>query len=249
MPSEKSEIILRDAFNGWADGTGIFAILALNGTLPWAESGIDSTTLDLAYFGNHSGGKFCAPLARRFVDEETGEISAAHRAALAKIILAKHIVNWNHLWATYDVDYNPVESYDVTISRDLVKADNREDDMSGTIAKTGTDTVAYGKVDSGINSTYGFNSTEAVPTNESSVTASGSDVNTKNLLDTQDESGASVNSGEESETISKHGNNGVYTKQRLISEDRSLWIWDFFESVFKDLDTELALKYFDPCRV
>lgn len=241
--------ILRDAFDGWKTGAGLFATLASQGTMPWATSGIDSTTLDLAYFGNRSGGKFCAPLPQMFVDDDAGYILAADRVKLAKIIVAKYLVNWNHLWDTYEIEYDPTHSYDVTISRETVRAGSRENDNDKTLARTGTDTMAYGKTSGTADASFGFNSSEAVPTDTSDTTEGGSDVDTKNLLDTTAEDLVEATADEETETISKQGSNGIYTKQRLIEEDRSLWIWNFFESVFKDLDTELTLKYFDPCRV
>ena len=241
--------ILRDAFDGWKTGSGLFATLALQGTMPWATSGIDSTTLNLAYFGNRSGGKFCAPLPQMLVDDDAGYILAADRVKLAKIIVAKYLVGWGHLWDTYEIDYDPTNSYDVTISRETVRAGSRENDNDKTLARTGTDTMAYGKTSGTADASFGFNSSEAVPTDTSDTTEGGSDVDTKNLLDTTAEDLVEATADEEMETISKQGNNGIYTKQRLIEEDRSLWIWNFFESVFKDLDSELTLKYFDPCRV
>lgn len=241
--------ILRDAFSGWDHGTGLFAILMSQGTMPWAQSSISSTTLDLAYFGNRSGGKFCAPLPQMLVDDETGNISAGDRVKIVLILIAKYLNNWNHLWDTYEIDYNPTNSYDVTISRETVRAGSRENDNDKTLARTGTDTMAYGKTSGTADASFGFNSSEAVPTDTSDTTEGGSDVDTKNLLDTTTEDLVEATSDEEMETISKQGNNGIYTKQRLIEEDRSLWIWNFFESVFKDLDNELTLKYFDPCRV
>ena len=58
-----------------------------------------------------------------------------------------------------------------------------------------------------------------------------------------------VNAGEENESIHRAGNIGVTTTQKLIQEERDLWIWNFFDQVFNDLDRELALMLHDPCRV
>ena len=45
------------------------------------------------------------------------------------------------------------------------------------------------------------------------------------------------------------GNIGVTTTQKLLQEERELWIWNFFDQVFNDLDRELALMFHDSCRV
>ena len=58
-----------------------------------------------------------------------------------------------------------------------------------------------------------------------------------------------VNAGEEEETTRRAGNIGVTTTQKLIQEERDLWLWNFFDQVFNDLDRELALMFHDPCRV
>ena len=60
------EPILRDVFDGWYTGHGIFDVLATVADMPWKDvESVDSSVLDVAYFGNHSGGKFCAPLVKQ----------------------------------------------------------------------------------------------------------------------------------------------------------------------------------------
>ena len=81
------------------------------------------------------------------------------------------------------------------------------------------------------------------------TTDSGTDTQTKDLLDTTDGRTVEDNEGTEHEEIYRYGNIGVTTTQKLLQEERDLWIWNYFNEIFKDLDKELALAFHDPCRV
>lgn len=68
-PSPKVPL-LREAFVDWKIGYGIFeALSAIGVDLPWADS-VDSTVLDIEYFGNRSGGKFVAPVIMNLLGDE-----------------------------------------------------------------------------------------------------------------------------------------------------------------------------------
>ena len=58
-----------------------------------------------------------------------------------------------------------------------------------------------------------------------------------------------VGASEEEEETHRAGNIGVTTTQKLLQEERELWIWNFFDQVFSDIDRELALMFHDSCRV
>lgn len=135
-----------------------------------------------------------------------------------------------------------------------------------------TETVNHGKTQARSDSVYGFNSDHAYPSEESdivdggstttrktgtvdfdstetdsntrthnlSVADTGSDVQTKNLTDAHTSGITSTDGGTES--VRKRGNVGTSTYQRMIKEERALWIWNYFEQVFADLDRELVLQ-------
>ena len=131
---------------------------------------------------------------------------------------------------------------------------------------TGTDTLQHGKIETTqhgktteeLDSKYGFNTqddgarpSDLVEVTEGGTTTqtnSGSDVNTKNLSDSTDSTVNKTGAEQEAETTHKIGNIGVTTNQKLIQEERSLWIWNYFNQVFKDITAELTLYVFDPCR-
>lgn len=271
--SSKPEPILREAF-AWEDN-GIFVAIkaaadAKGIELPW--DGEDAETLDLTYFGNHSGGKFCSPVVKLFLQtesmvDEDGRINSTGARKLADILLRKYFTNWKSLWATNVASYDPIHNYNMYEERDLTTTEDEEVVTDGTLARTGTDTlqhgmvetVAHGRTSEEMTYRYGINTdtenpkpSDKVDTEEGGATTttdSGSDVQTKNLQDKNDVTETTDNDGTEHEEIHRYGNIGVTTTQKLIQEERQLWLWNYFDQIFTDLDRELALSFHDPCRV
>lgn len=269
----KPEPILREAF-AWEDN-GIFVALQASAEassieLPW--DGEDAETLDLAYFGNHSGGKFCAPVVKLLLQtesmvDEDGRINSTGARKLAGILLRKYLTNWKSLWATNVASYDPIHNYNMYEERDLTTTEDEEVVTDATLARTGTDTlqhgmvetVAHGRTSEEMTYRYGINTdtenpkpSDKVDTEEGGTTTttdSGSDVQTKNLQDKNDVTETTDNDGTEHEEIHRYGNIGVTTTQKLIQEERQLWLWNYFDQIFTDLDRELALSFHDPCRV
>lgn len=261
------EPILRDVFSGWESGTGLFSFLAAQTTMPWANAeNVDNSVLDIAYFGNHSGGKFCAPLVKLLIDDD-GVIPTAARVTIAKILISKYLSNWNHLWETNVAVYSPIHNYDMYEERDLATTDDNVETTDGELSRTGTEGLTHGMVEStqhgrtedNVNYKYGLNtieyqqnrSDENVSTEGGTTTTtdSGTDTTTRNLVDSTDQTVTEDNEGTEHEETHRYGNIGVTTTQKLLQEERNLWLWNFFDEVFNDLDKELALAFHDPCRV
>lgn len=261
------EPILRDVFDGWELGTGLFSFLAAQGTMPWANAeNVDNSVLDIAYFGNHSGGKFCAPLVKLLINDD-GIVPQAARVTIAKILISKYLNNWNHLWETNVAVYSPIHNYDMYEERDLATTDDNVETTDGELSRTGTEGLTHGMVEStqhgrtedNVNYKYGLNTTvyqqnrsdENVSTEGGTTTTtdSGTDTTTRNLVDSTDQTVTEDNEGTEHEETHRYGNIGVTTTQKLLQEERNLWLWNFFDEVFNDLDKELALAFHDPCRV
>lgn len=237
------EPILRDVFSGWESGTGLFSFLAAQTTLPWANAeNVDNSVLDVAYFGNHSGGKFCSPLVKLLINED-GVIPSEARVTIAKVLISKYLNNWNHLWETNVAVYTPIHNYDMTENRNLRTVDS----MAEKADSVGNDTINHGRTQTEMDYKYGLNTdTENPrPSDKTHISEGGSTVTNSSGTDNRNRVGA----GEEEETIHRAGNIGVTTTQKLIQEERDLWLWNFFDQVFNDLDRELALMFHDPCRV
>ena len=261
------EPILRDVFSGWESGSGIFSFLATQTTMPWANAeNVDNSVLDIAYFGNHSGGKFCAPLVKLLINDD-GVVPNAARVAIAKIIVSKYLNNWNHLWETNVAVYSPIHNYDMYEERDLATTDDNVETTDGELSRTGTEGLTHGMVEStqhgrtvdNVGYQYGLNTVEyqqnrsdenvSTEGGTTTTTDSGTDTTTRNLVDSTDQKVTEDNEGTEHEETHRYGNIGVTTTQKLIQEERNLWLWNFFDEVFNDLDKELALAFHDPCRV
>lgn len=251
--------ILREAFPNWATGKGIFDLMV---DPPWGTSP-PANVLNISYFGNHSGAKFCSPLVQYLLSDST--LSDQSRQTLVSVIEAKYKVNWTKLWATMIAEYSPITNYDMTedVTRDLNTTDDETNTktLGSTVERTNTrnlvDSTEHGKTTSEIDSVQGFNSTEFKPADKSEIdeggTTSEKHTGTDNVSTTQNDSeqGGKNAKGTEKETITTHrvGNIGVTTNQQLIREERELWVWNYFESVFRDIDKELTLFVYDPCRV
>ena len=131
MNRNKKKIKLTQIYQEWSSGKGIFSDMAKQyPNLPWAEH-VDASTLDLEYFGNKSGNKEISPLLSKMVTAEG--LSTEQRAAIAKLVVLKNILNWTGKWNTMFFDYNPISNYDRTETQTI--------ETTGSIG----DVVQYGK--------------------------------------------------------------------------------------------------------
>lgn len=153
MVTTKPTILLSEAFPNWSSRLGIFT--ALGGNMPWSSTIADESVLDYEYFGNHSGDKKCSPLVYKLMDENY-EVTGDGRSILAQIIQSRFLFNWQALWNTYHIEYDPLSDYRITetgedeeesssdksSARDLSKSgtDNLNIQHGESIAKNGTDT-------------------------------------------------------------------------------------------------------------
>lgn len=239
---ETSEVpLLREAFADWAIGSGIFDAIESVGNPPWKGS-VDSTILDIDYFGNRSGGKFSAPVILNLLGE-TEELTDENRAILAKVIWAKFSQPWSHLWETNIAAYNPIHNYNMTDTRHLERGDEGNED--GT--RTSVDTTTHGRTNEVNDYTYGFNNTDEVGKHSDRSTSQEGGTTRNDGSDTDHRETAA--SRVEDETITRSGNIGVTTTQQMLTAERELWMWNFFDQVYKDIDSVLALPFYDPCRV
>lgn len=131
-----------------------------------------------------------------------------------------------------------------------------------------TDTTEYGRITSGENSQnqnrHGFNSTEGQPTvgvigNEStreggkdSILYTGNDTverndkTTNNINNTDTKQETHQNKDDDTTTITRTGMLGK-SYQDILQSEFALWRWNYFDSIFDDVDKYIALAVFDPC--
>lgn len=228
---------------------------------PWLPDNDSATYLDALYFLNHSGKRLISNLVNAFLDE-TGVLTTGAMRTIVNSIAFKYERNWSKLWNTLILTYDPAHNYNVTTTRELNRSDNEDESLNTT--KTGSEAVihgleqetAHGKTTTDDTLVFGFNtpSTTPVPSDRSisadtgttTVTNSGTDTNTRDLTD--DSSRLKSTESEEVEEVHKSGTIGTVSVQQLISEERGLWVWNFYDQVFKDIDSELTIPIYDPCR-
>lgn len=221
--SQLNRQTLINAFPNWMNNGGIFVLMP---NAPWINE-VDNDILDIEYFGNRSGVKFIAPLVYKFLDEN-GEVTDNGRSALARLILAKYRRPWEQLWRTYQLEYNPLDSYSITDShydnRTETGGETRTDAYGHTIADTGTSgntntkkqkekTTEQGR-NSNENRVHGFNSTAqgGVQSTESSGTY-GQNTSDYELYDHEDKDSYTRN------LVSTHGGTDTTNRTQNLHDD------------------------------
>ena len=257
---------LNDVFPDWLSGGGIFSTLQTF-PVPWKEENI-SGALDIEYHGNVSGDKIISPLVEKIKTGVT--LTETERTLLATSILAVCGVNWGKQWETLSFVYDPIENYsmqekmtdDKTVD-EYGKTRTRTDNLQHT--KTGTeqdtpnlkDTVTPNLTTTDENLVHGFNSTNAVSSDEqtkratgtSETARTGTDTRTYNTTDadtgTQTDNDGGSDTRTRNYTLTRSGNIGVTTSQQMIESERALWMWNFFKDVvFPDIDRVLTLQIY-----
>lgn len=276
---------LKQMFENWKV-SAIFAVLNTK-DVPWAQT-VNAAPLDLDYVGNFSGRKIVSNLVESLLGEgDDATLTAADLSMLGDIIVALYGTKWSKLWETMSFDYNPIENYSMveTMTNDATvtqygkthtrtdnlqhqRTDNLQHQRTDNLqhAKTGTETETPNTHTSEDKSIYGFNSAEAVPTDEREIANTGTNQMTYNTQDvdtgTQTESDTGTqtdahtgtqteaDTGSDTSTrnyrLTRAGNIGVTTSQQMIESERELWrLWDFFRSVvYPDIDRVLTIEIY-----
>ena len=224
-------ITLYEAFADLNPNGAIFTYLE---NPPWG-SDIDPELLDIDYFFNHSGGKLVSPIVHWFTGTDD-LVTQTGRYRLARLVEAKYYPIWTKLWATYDIEYDPLKNYSMAEMATTAEAGTD----SNTITYGGTQNRTINRTGSVDDSRYGFNSATAVPVDGSSSTES--------TLDGVVNGGSDTSSGTDTKNInysrSRTGFNGLTSYQDLIRKDRDLWLTDYFSKVYRDLDLLLTLPVY-----
>lgn len=220
-------MILIEAFPKWKENKGIFEYFP---DPPWKDA-ISSVELNLEYFGNISGSKGISPLVSKMLTD--GILEDSSRQSLALLISSKFKVNWMRLWNAEIAVYDPVHNYDMH-EEGARTGNNRNESHS-------TDETQHGRSNTSRYSHYGFNSQSSNPSDEDVTTEGG----TTNL----NRNGSVDYTIDEGTTLHRYGNIGVTTNQQMIEAERSIRMWNYFNSVYKDIDSVLAIRIYDPCSV
>ena len=157
-----------------------------------------------------------------------------------------------------------------TRTPDLTKGDTGTVQTTGqnkrtpNLTRNGTGTVNDNgsSTNNNQNGIWGFNSSTSVPSDMSDGTVTNENTNTRNLTETETgtdttdhtntdtynrsytETGTDTTAGMSSHKLTRTGNIGTNTFQNLLQQERNLWMYNFFEQVFKDVDSVLTIPIY-----
>lgn len=157
-----------------------------------------------------------------------------------------------------------------TRTPDLTKGDTGtvqttgQDKRTPDLTRTGTGTVKDdgSATNNNQNGIWGFNSSTSVPSDMSDGTATNENTTTRDLTETETgtdttdrtntdtynrsytETGTDTTAGTSSRKLTRTGNIGTNTFQNLLQQERNIWMYDFFEQIFKDVDSVLTIPIY-----
>ena len=101
---------INDVYDSWETGDGVFTDLD-EFDVPWKDETNENLTanLNMAYHGSHSGDKNISPVVHKFLKNE----DVNTRSKLAGIIYTMFADKWAKLWAALEIEYNPLNNYDM----------------------------------------------------------------------------------------------------------------------------------------
>lgn len=229
-------LTLNSVYPEWVT-KGIFSYLnALE--VPW-KNDVSGNQLDIIYHGSRSGNKIIGSLIENYLDNNN-TVSNDNKIIIAQAIYTIYIKNWNALYKTLSLEYNPIENYSMT------ETENVQDTHKGTLESNGNNTNTYTETaignDTSNNQLWGFNSTDSVNSDkQTGDTTRDVDSTMDSTHKNTDRETKDITSDR---TLKRSGNIGVTTSQQMIESERQLWLWNFFESVFSDIDKILVLKIY-----
>ena len=147
----------------------------------------------------------------------------------AKNPLVKKFDSYNKLMASnlksqLDVmkaTYNPIENYSMTEKGKKTNTGTQGNKQTGNARSESTSNI------------YAYNVSTSNPASSSVATSNPNleNVRTDNLTEINE--------------LTRSGNVGVTTSAEMIEENIKLWVWKFFDTVFKDIDRVLTIGVYE----
>ena len=192
--------------------------------LPWDQN---NALLDLDYIYRWSGNKSISPLVRHVLGNNSVMPDSGYET-LAALVWSHFGQPWTRAYNALVTEYMPLENYNMVETEVNEITDDSTTDVTGSATNNNT-TVSSAK------NVYGYNTSTAVPSETESInTGQNTDVktdydNTRNI----------------DRELHRSGNIGVTTSQQMLESELKLRAYRFFERVYKDVDSILALPIYD----
>ena len=197
---------------------------------------------------------YCLHSGFKEVISTFSEMSAADRIPA---ILIHYGHKWNRYYTLYMTEYNPLSAYRVVENGENTRTPNLQDQttkgtkvvVTGTDSGTVTTTEELGQTED--NSRYGFNSlNEPVPVDVTTTGGSNTLTESRQLTDGSTTTNSGTDSVKRTGTekivheVTKEGNIGYSTPQKLMREELALWMKPYFDIVFSDIDNFIMINVF-----
>lgn len=228
-------ITLNEAFSDYETKGGLFSNI---GNLPWSSI-MEGTQMDVLYFDTHSGERFSSKIITKRVSDD-GSLSSANRQVISTLVYAMFRNQWGRLWETMNPNYEPLTNYNMTEDETGNNTYTRTPNI--TRKHTGTNNDEGSSTLNTQNNLWGFNSESSIPSDMQDGTNTANITSTRDLTDT--ETGTDVTAGDNTRKLTRTGNIGTNTFQNLLQQERNLWMYNFFEQVFKDVDSVLTIPIY-----
>ena len=228
-------ITLNEAFADYETKGGIFSNID---NLPWSSvmAGLQADTL---YFDTHSGERFSARIITRRIGD-AGYLTSDDRRTISTLVYVMFKTQWTKLWETMNPNYEPLTNYNMTEDETGNNTYTRTPNL--TRKHTGTDNGEGSTTMNTQNNLWGLNSESSIPSDMRDGTYTANNTNTRDLTDT--ETGTDTTAGENTRKLTRTGNIGTNTFQNLLQQERNLWMYNFFEQIFKDVDSVLTIPIY-----
>lgn len=197
----------------------------------------DNSVFDL--FGLPEGAD--AETAKDLIFAECAELELLYpepkvlRRLIGKWSIA-HQYKWKHLWNTLNLEYNPIDNYSMTENEKTVNSNTGtvtdEGSNDGTRKTNGIRTSVYDVA--AYNESDVKTANKTTETYEPTVTDNFSDKNTQ----TRD-----LNT-DTTRNLTRSGNIGVTTSQRMIQMEREISNFNFYEEVVRDFKNMFCLEVY-----
>lgn len=142
-------------------------------------------------------------------------------STLVEMIYTFNIENWNKMYDNYMIKYNPIENYSMTEKDKKTNTGTQGNKQSGNARSESTSNI------------YAYNVDASNPASSSAV------ISNPNLENVRTDNLTEINE------LTRSGNIGVTTSAQMIEENIRLWVWKFFDSVFKDIDRVLTIGVYE----
>lgn len=223
---------LNEVYTDWETGDGVFTDLN-ELDVPWKDLEHPETVLNLnmAYHGAHSGDKNISPVVYKFLKSEDENT----RSKLAKIIYTMYSDKWAKLWALMEIEYDPLNNYDMEEHETPAEITHTITPAETTIETKPAKMVSENEVSA-------FNSSDYSDATKTTTTGDVSDKGTESI--DVDTAGSDVLTVQNERTLTRSGNIGVTTSQQMAQSEIELRKWLYYQSVFNDIDNILTLSIY-----